>query len=485
MTMELTAQTIRDAQFREGWRGYSQAEVDEFLEQMAVGVDALRAQIRELSTRSDQPVATASASDDSIRRTLVLAQRAADLVVSEAKAVADKLVQDANEKVATIEGAATERASRVVADAQTQAEVVKSDAAVAASALLADANREASELRSRAEADAGSVRSSADGHAEAVTTAATAKAEQMTTEAAAEAQKLRSDAAQGAELVTSEAAAAAQKLTADTARDAEQLAAETARLAAEVTSRAEREAERARQAALDGARGELDAIATLRAEHQAHADALRAHATTTHTALRRLLEDQLRQLEPLAQVADAPVAALSEGNVNSPPPPPPVSAFANSTSAVPSAGLGRNPATGTPVRGGGLHSTHVGSSLPGSSVAGAFVGGSAGAATVSSTIASPVGPVDAAATDPRPDESLDGRQQERAIPRSDSPLDTPSDHDVYEDDDEQEGDGASLLARLRAAVAETTDGPEPADEPTTRLSAYFHLDEPEESPVGS
>ena len=483
MTMELTAQTIRDAQFREGWRGYSQAEVDEFLEQMAVGVDALRAQIRELSTRSDQPVATASASDDSIRRTLVLAQRAADLVVSEAKAVADKLVQDANEKVATIEGAATERASRVVADAQTQAEVVKSDAAAAASALLADANREACELRIRAETDAGSVRSSADGHAEAVTTAATAKAEQMTTEAAAEAQKLRSDAAQGAELVTSEAAAAAQKLTADTARDAEQLTAETARSAAEVTSRAEREAERARQAALDGARGELDAIATLRAEHQAHADALRAHATTTHTALRRLLEDQLRQLEPLAQVADAPVAALSERNVNSPPPP--VSAFANSTSAVPSAGLGRNPATGTPVRGGGLHSTNVGSSLPGSSVAGAFVGGSAGAATVSSTIASPVGPVDAAATDPRPDESLDGRQQERAIPRSDSPLDTPSDHDVYEDDDEQEGDGASLLARLRAAVAETTDGPEPADEPTTRLSAYFHLDEPEESLAGS
>ena len=71
------------------------------------------------------------------------------------------------------------------------------------------------------------------------------------------------------------------------------------------------------------------------------------------------------------------------------------------------------------------------------------------------------------------------------MPRSESPLDTPSDHDLDENDDEPEADGASLLARLRAAVAETTDAPEPADEPATRLSAYFHLDESEDTPVGS
>jgi DivIVA domain-containing protein len=121
--MDLTSKMLRDVEFRDRLRGYDTDEVDEFLEQVAVGVDELHAQLLAARTQAasapQAPAATRAAieEDDSIRRTLVLAQRTADLAIAEAKeeasrlldeahAEAERLVTDAREEVVRLESAA-------------------------------------------------------------------------------------------------------------------------------------------------------------------------------------------------------------------------------------------------------------------------------------------------------------------------------------------------------------------------------------------
>jgi cell division initiation protein len=125
--MSLTSEALRKAEFREGWRGYNQVDVDVFLEEVAAGVDALNAEITELKTRTDRAEArvpaagTAPETDETVRRTLTLAQRAADLVVSEAKAVAERIVADSHAQAARITANADLQAAAIKTAAETQA----------------------------------------------------------------------------------------------------------------------------------------------------------------------------------------------------------------------------------------------------------------------------------------------------------------------------------------------------------------------------
>ena len=131
--MTISSEALRKIEFREGWRGYNQVDVDVFLEEVAAGVDALHAELAELKSRAERAesrvsgVGVAPETDETVRRTLTLAQRAADLVVGESKAVAE----------------------RIVADAHLQAERVGVDATAAAAAL-----KERAELEARQEAAA-------------------------------------------------------------------------------------------------------------------------------------------------------------------------------------------------------------------------------------------------------------------------------------------------------------------------------------------
>jgi DivIVA domain-containing protein len=99
--MDLTAKMLRDVEFRDRLRGYDTDEVDEFLERVAVGIDELHAELaaaRAAAAAAPPPPPAsrpAIEDDDSIRRTLVLAQRTADLAIAEATSEADRLVEDA------------------------------------------------------------------------------------------------------------------------------------------------------------------------------------------------------------------------------------------------------------------------------------------------------------------------------------------------------------------------------------------------------
>jgi DivIVA domain-containing protein len=127
--MEVTGKVLREVEFRDRLRGYDTDEVDEFLEKVAVGVDALNARIEELETRlASQPKpaepaiapapAMPSMDDDAIRRTLVLAQRTADLAVGEAREEAARLVEEAKTEAETLVARAEEAARRLRAEAE-------------------------------------------------------------------------------------------------------------------------------------------------------------------------------------------------------------------------------------------------------------------------------------------------------------------------------------------------------------------------------
>lgn len=121
--MEVSPQTIRDVEFREKLRGYHQDDVDEFLERVAAGVEILQDRLRqatERAVRAEQQSAEAREDDESLRRTLVLAQRTADLAVREAQEQAARIVAGAESEAAAKVAEATEEADRLFREAHAQ-----------------------------------------------------------------------------------------------------------------------------------------------------------------------------------------------------------------------------------------------------------------------------------------------------------------------------------------------------------------------------
>jgi len=114
--MEFSPKVFRDVQFREKLRGgYHPEDVDEFLEQAAVAVEAMQEQLRqatERAQRAEQISADASATDEALKRMLLMAQRTADQAVHEARDEADRLLADARAQAGSILADAEERGRR-------------------------------------------------------------------------------------------------------------------------------------------------------------------------------------------------------------------------------------------------------------------------------------------------------------------------------------------------------------------------------------
>jgi cell division initiation protein len=122
--MDLSPQTLREVAFREKLRGYHPDDVDEFVERIASGLEILQERLRQAmdrAVRAEQKAAEVGEGDDAMRRTLVLAQRTADLAIQEAK----------------------DQAARIVAHAESQAQALRAEAADQARATVESATREA------------------------------------------------------------------------------------------------------------------------------------------------------------------------------------------------------------------------------------------------------------------------------------------------------------------------------------------------------
>jgi cell division initiation protein len=115
-TETITAESVKAVQFREKLRGYHPDDVDAFVAAVAAAVERLerRASDAEAALASMQTRSTDAAdTEESLRRTLVLAQRTADLAIQEAKEEADRLLAEATSQRDAAEREAAELRERL------------------------------------------------------------------------------------------------------------------------------------------------------------------------------------------------------------------------------------------------------------------------------------------------------------------------------------------------------------------------------------
>jgi DivIVA domain-containing protein len=140
--MELTPQSLHAVEFREARRnGYNTRDVDDFIERVAGGVGHLNDLLRAAEARAEAadarlieaqreldearrrpPTPEASETDETLRRTLVLAQRTADATIKEAKEEANRVLSEAREEAARTRAEAEADARRGAESARIAAE---------------------------------------------------------------------------------------------------------------------------------------------------------------------------------------------------------------------------------------------------------------------------------------------------------------------------------------------------------------------------
>ena len=130
--------SLRTVEFRETLKGYHRDDVDEYLEKAAVEAEGLQEQLRqsnerlrkaaetiaqletELAAKPEvQPVAAAPAepavADDTLQRTLVLAQKFVDETKADAEAQAARLVADAEAQARKVQAESEQRLREEIA----------------------------------------------------------------------------------------------------------------------------------------------------------------------------------------------------------------------------------------------------------------------------------------------------------------------------------------------------------------------------------
>jgi len=144
---QTTLETLRTVEFRLGLKGYNVDEVDEYLEKAAVEAESLMEQTRQMSERlreateriAELEVARQQApppedradagaiSDDSLQRTLLMAQRFVDQTKRETEAEAAEVISQAEERARSLISQAEEKARQLGSDADRRLrdEVVK------------------------------------------------------------------------------------------------------------------------------------------------------------------------------------------------------------------------------------------------------------------------------------------------------------------------------------------------------------------------
>lgn len=122
--MDISPQTIRQVEFRDKkLGGYHPDDVDEFLEKVALGLEIMQERLKlanDRAVRAESAAGESRADDESLRKTLVLAQRTADLAVKEGREQAARIIESAEADATEALTAAEREASRLIDDANSQ-----------------------------------------------------------------------------------------------------------------------------------------------------------------------------------------------------------------------------------------------------------------------------------------------------------------------------------------------------------------------------
>ncbi|MEZ5233119.1 MAG: DivIVA domain-containing protein [Acidimicrobiales bacterium] len=162
--MDVTPKLLEDVEFREKFRGYDPEEVDEFLERVSIAFGQLQERVRDLSeqvesangraARAEARARDSSDADDTLRRTLVLAQRTADAAIKEAEENAAAIIAAAEAQARQHYAAAEEKAAQAAtsADEEVKAKLARADEQAADKQRQADAHSEATLANAREQA---------------------------------------------------------------------------------------------------------------------------------------------------------------------------------------------------------------------------------------------------------------------------------------------------------------------------------------------
>lgn len=152
--MDVSPKTLREVEFREKMRGYHPEDVDQFLERVAAGIEVLQDRLRqaiERAQRAEQAATEAGGNDDALRRTLLLAQRTADLAVQEGREQAARIVAAAEQQAHSTLTESEQRAQTMLSEAEQSVHAMAADAEQRAQSILADSERRAQSMVSEAE----------------------------------------------------------------------------------------------------------------------------------------------------------------------------------------------------------------------------------------------------------------------------------------------------------------------------------------------
>ncbi len=147
---DLTPEAIADYPLRTGVRGYRVDEVDELLDRVADQLERLQARLQEQHEeleRARARAAEATETEDTLRRTLVTAQRTAEETVAEAEQEAERIRREAREEAEQQRASLDEELRSLRETAVAEAE----EAAAAADRARRDADLRITQLRGVAE----------------------------------------------------------------------------------------------------------------------------------------------------------------------------------------------------------------------------------------------------------------------------------------------------------------------------------------------
>lgn len=155
--MDELSPLFQEIEFHERYRGYDPDEVDAFVDRVARAAAVMRGRLTELherveaaESRGGSAVAHSDA-EETLTRTLVLAQRTADAAIAEAREEADRLTADAATSAQAILSAAEAEAQLTLREAQSEASTTVKQAEDRAALVLAEAETDRRTMVAEAE----------------------------------------------------------------------------------------------------------------------------------------------------------------------------------------------------------------------------------------------------------------------------------------------------------------------------------------------
>lgn len=161
--MDVTPQSLKDVEFRQALRGYDPDEVDLFLQRVSAGVAQLQGRLSEAISRAEaaekridrgdtaapkQRARTADQpSEQTITRTLLLAQQTADRLLAEARDEASTTLSSVQNEAAEVRGEAQAEADELRRAAKLETDELRSTAITETETLRSVTDSETSKLR--------------------------------------------------------------------------------------------------------------------------------------------------------------------------------------------------------------------------------------------------------------------------------------------------------------------------------------------------